>query len=273
MLRLEPRRFRRSRILVFRCCEWVARLLQGRRLYRRRSLDRIVVRSEEIVVEGLPDALDGFTVAHLSDIHAGPFLGRGDLRPVVEAVNAAGVDAVAFTGDFITHDWRDALTVLDEFADLRSRHGTFAVFGNHDYRGREEGRIALAFGDRGVRFLRNERVVLPVGIAIAGVEDLEEGREIELPAPGDVPEILLCHNPGGAARLVSGARPLVLAGHTHGGQIDLPVLRRLGPHHPGLRVDFGPTTLVVSRGLGVVGVPLRYRAPAEVVLVRLVASR
>ena len=61
----------------------------------------------------------------------------------------------------------------------------------------------------------------------------------------------------------------VLSGHTHGTQLDLPLLRRAGPAHPGLRVPFGPTTLIVSRGLGAIGLPLRWGAPAEVVIVNV----
>jgi len=62
---------------------------------------------------------------------------------------------------------------------------------------------------------------------------------------------------------------VVLSGHTHGNQVDLPLLRRLGPTHPGLRLELGRATLIVSRGLGVVALPLRVGAPAEVVRVRL----
>ena len=64
----------------------------------------------------------------------------------------------------------------------------------------------------------------------------------------------------------------MLSGHTHGTQVDLPRLRKLGPQHPGLRVELGGTTLIVSRGLGVVGLPLRIGAPPELVVIRLTAG-
>lgn len=276
--RVAPRRFGRARSLAVTAVERAFHVLGGRRLYRARWLapGRLVVRTEELALADLPRELDGFTLAHLSDLHAGPFLGRGDLAHAVERVSAAAVDAVVLTGDLIAHQWTDALAVLDELAALRSRRGSFAVFGNHDYRGRLEGRIESAYAARGLRFLRNACARLQIGgacVALVGVEDVEEGREVDVDSAraavlsGDV-EVVLCHNPVSApifARL--GAR-LVLSGHTHGGQIDLPVLRRLGPQHPGLRVEFGRTTLIVNRGLGVIGLPLRYGAPAEVVLVR-----
>jgi predicted MPP superfamily phosphohydrolase len=180
----------------------------------------------------------------------------------------------------ITNRWTDALTVLDELARMRSRHGTFAVFGNHDYRGRLEGEIARAFGARGIRFLRNESVRLAEGdahLALVGLEDVEEARVVDVGAAraglhaGDV-EIVLCHNPVSAPLFAGMGARVVLSGHTHGTQIDLPVLRRMGPQHPGLRVDFGSTTLIVNRGLGVTTLPIRVGAPAEIVLVRLQRS-
>ena len=259
--------------------ELASRWLGGRRFYRRRwlSAGRFVVRREDVLVPDLPPELEGFTIAQLSDFHAGPFLRAGDLADVVAAVARAEPDLVALTGDYITHHWSEGLLLLDDLARLSPPAGIFAVFGNHDYRGRQEGRLEAAYAERGVRFLRNAAVRLPGGearLALVGLEDLEEGRVVDLErarsglAPGDV-EVVLCHNPLGAVELARPGCVLVLAGHTHGGQVDLPFLRRLGPRHPGLRVDLGPTTLLVSRGLGVVGVPLRWGAPAEVVLARL----
>ena len=79
-------------------------------------------------------------------------------------------------------------------------------------------------------------------------------------------------NPSAAPHLIGPRTAVVLSGHTHGTQVDLPILRRLGPAHPGLRVELGTATLIVSRGLGVVGLPLRVGAPAEIVLVSLTRS-
>jgi hypothetical protein len=149
------------------------------------------------------------------------------------------------------------------------------VFGNHDYRDRLEGRIAEAYAARGVHFLRNAGA-RPLGdaLVVTGIEDLEEARELDVAAarallePGDV-ELCLCHNPRGARVLARPGCVAVLSGHTHGMQVDLPFVRRLGPDHPGQRVELGPTTLIVSAGLGVVGAPWRVGAPAEVVLLEL----
>lgn len=277
--RVPPRRHSALRLATFRAIERCASWCGGRRAYKRLALSpgRFAVRQERVAVEGLPESLEGFTIAHLSDLHGGSFLAHRDLEHVVAAVNARAPDVVVFTGDFITHHWTDALPLVDDCANLRARHGVFAIFGNHDYRGREEGRIAEAFAARGLRFLRNECVRLVVGgaaVALVGIEDLEEARELDVEAaraslrPGDV-EIVLCHNPSGARVLARATCAAILSGHTHGSQIDLPYLRTLGPKHPGLRVQLGSTALIVSRGLGVVGFPLRLFAPAEVVFVTL----
>lgn len=277
--RVEPRRHGELRLAFFRAVERSCVLLGGRRLYRARHLarGRFALREEWVRVEQLPAALEGFLVAQLSDFHGGPFLGRGDLAAVVEAVNEREPDLCALTGDYITHRWHDALPLAEDLGRLCARHGTFAVFGNHDYRKREERLIAQAYGGVGIRFLCNESARIAVGdatLAVVGLEDLEEARQVDLDAarrglrPGDV-ELLLCHNPLAAAQLARAGCAAILAGHTHGTQIDLPFLRELGPKHPGARVELGPTTLIVNRGLGVVGLPLRVGAPAEVVLLRL----
>lgn len=281
-LRARVRRHSRAFLALADTLEVACATLGGRALYRRRHLSRagLHVRRERVLVPDLPAGLEGLRIAQLSDLHAGRFLGRGDLREVVEVVNEARPDVVALTGDYISHHWSDALRCVDDLARLEARLACVAVFGNHDYRDRAEARIEEAFAAAGVRFLRNagERHDTGEGVlALTGLEDLEESRHIDLAAarrdlrPGDV-EVLLCHNPSAAPSLAREGCAVVLSGHTHGTQIDLPGLRRFGPPHPGLRLELGPTTAIVSRGLGVVALPLRVHSPAEVVLVELHAE-
>ncbi|MFN9786005.1 MAG: metallophosphoesterase [Planctomycetia bacterium] len=283
-VRVAPRRFSRARLAAFRAVERACVLFGGRAFYRARHLapGRFLLREERVRVAGLPPALEGFRVAQLSDLHGGGFLGAGDLRHVVAAVEALAPDAVALTGDYITHAIEDSFPLVEDLARLRPRHGVWAVFGNHDYKARREGELVARLAARGVRFLRNEcaRIAVDGGargrawIAFTGLEDLEEGKRVDLASaraglrPGDI-EVCLCHNPAGARWLAREGCVAILAGHTHGTQIDWPFLRTLGPKHPGTRLQLGPTTLLVSRGLGVVGAPLRIGAPAEVVVLRL----
>jgi predicted MPP superfamily phosphohydrolase len=276
-LRQPPRRFRRAFTRLGRVTERVCAALGGRALYRARSLAqaRIRVRTEVARVPGLDPALEGFTVAHVSDLHGGWFVGPGDLSPFVERVHALRPDAIALTGDFVTHGAHEIERVAAELRRLRAPLGVFAVFGNHDYRGRAEARIAAALPN--AQFLRNECARVERGgarVAFVGLEDLEEGRVIDLDAaraalaPGDV-EIVLCHNPLAARAIARPGCAAILAGHTHAHQVDLPYLRRFGPKHPGVRVRLGDTLLVVSRGVGAVGLPLRVGAPSEIVQLRL----
>ncbi len=275
-IRQKPRRHSLVRRAMVRSIELACRTLGGRAFYRWRFLGpgRLVERCETLRVAGFPRAL---RVAQLSDLHAGSFLGRGDLRHVLERVGAHAPDVIALTGDFITHSPRELERVLDDIGRLRAPLGVFAVLGNHDYRGRQDPWIVAQLAARGVRTLRNESVRLELGggaLCVVGVEDLEESKQLDFAAAradvraGDF-ELVLSHHPALAQYAARERCIAVLSGHTHGAQLDLPLLRRAGPAHPGLRVEFGPTTLIVSRGLGAIGVPLRLGAPAEVLIVNV----
>lgn len=279
-LRQPHRRHSRLRRRVFELSARATAALGGRALYRRSFLarGRFRVREERVVVPDLPHGLVGFRIAQLSDLHGGPFLRAGDLDDVVAEVDRLEPDLAVITGDWITDHWSEALPLVHDLGRLRARHGTFAVFGNHDYRERAEARIAEAARAAGIEHLRDSCRRIDTGrgvLAVVGLEDLEEARALDPAAArrgvraGDV-ELVLCHNPSGAPALARPGCCCVLSGHTHGSQVRW--LQHLGPPHPGLRVDFGPTALIVSRGLGVVGFPWRWGAPAEIVLVRLEAA-
>jgi len=279
-VRQTPRRHSRFRLGVARFAERACAAIGGRVFYRLRHLarGRFVVRSETAFVPDLPAELEGFSIVQISDVHGGSFVGPGDLADVVEAANALAPDVIALTGDFVTHHAREVERVAADLARLSARRGVYAVFGNHDYRGRAEASIEAALS--GARFLRNDCARIACGaahVAIVGIEDLEEGRIVDLELarsgvePGDV-EIVLCHNPLGARAIARAGCAAILSGHTHAGQIDLPFLRRLGPVHPGLRVVLGETLLVTSRGVGAVGVPLRIGAPSEIVHLRILRA-
>lgn len=281
-VRVPPRRHSALRIGLCALLQRGLRALGGRFLYRRLHLapGRFELRRETVRVAGLPASLDGYLVAQLSDVHAGAFVGPGDLRHVVDAVRAEAPDLVVLTGDVITSHWRESLLVRDDLARLEPPDGAFGVFGNHDYHDREEGRIVAAYAEVGWTFLRDETARVERGdgaLAIVGLEDLEEAKRVDLEAArrgvrdGDV-ELVLCHNPEGARVVAREQCAAVLSGHTHGGQIVLPFGPPLGPPHPGDRRDLGTTAAITSRGLGALVLPFRRGAPAEVVLIRLEAA-
>lgn len=273
---MAPRRLSLLRRATFFLAEQLAARLGGRRLYRWCCLSegRLRVRRETIEVAGLPPSLEGLSVLHMSDVHGGLFLGEGDLDHASELVRHLEPDFVCWTGDYIVRRPAEIAGVLPALRRCTGLLGTFAVFGNHDYKERREGEIAAALAESGWTFLRNECVQLEVRgerVAVGGIEDLEEGRGVDVAeATRCFASSALCvglsHGPQAAPEFARCGAHVVLSGHSHGTQVDLPLLRELGPAHPGLRVELGATALIVNRGLGVIGAPVRVGAPAEVVL-------
>ncbi len=282
-LRRPPRRYSRATLRLARCVESTAALLFGRRLYARRLRPgRLRLRRVDVPIADLPAPFDGFRIAHVSDLHAGPFLDAASLEPVVDLVAAARPDLLAVTGDLITHGVEDGLPLAAPLGRIGARHGGVLVFGNHDYRARREGELAAAFADHGIRALRNEGFALErdgARLFVAGLEDVEEGKVVDLDAAlagraaGET-TLLLSHHPETARRLAGRGVDLVLSGHTHGGQIVVagrPLLRGFdGPRLEGLHeVPEGGTRVFVTTGLGVLVLPLRVGAPPEVALLTL----
>lgn len=278
-LRLPPRRYSNLRVQLFR---WTQRLLErlgARRFYRAWALapGKFEVRRERVEVPDLPEDLDGVRVVQWSDLHAGPYLGPHSLDAVVAATVELQPDLFVLTGDYITEVVDEGLFLGEVFGRIRPRLGSFAVFGNHDYRERREAELEAAYADAGVRFLRNRTVHLEVGaasLAITGLEDVEEGRgdpaeALEGLRSGE-PRLVLVHNPYVAERLDGPDVIAVFSGHTHGRQVNVPPLRWFAPHHPGDRrtMPSGAVSLV-SRGLGALGLPLRLAARADVVCLEL----
>lgn len=287
-LRRPPRRYSGTRLALYGAVRWLGtRALRGRAAYGR-WLARGGVRCErlELAVPGLPPAADGLRLVQLSDVHAGPFLDEAALQPALDLARSFAPHLLALTGDFITDSADDAALLGRAFAGVPAPLGKFAVFGNHDYRHRREGELVAWLRRQGVRALRNEAVVLEHGgarVLVAGLEDIEESHGADLAATlrgsdGREPlRVLLCHHPDVVDALPPGLFHLVLSGHSHGGQLVLP---GVGPLARGwlprrVRGDFalpGGGRLHVNRGLGVLVVPLRVGAPAEVTCVTFRAA-
>jgi len=244
-------------------------------------------RELEIGVPGLPGALDGLTVLHLSDFHAGtPSLNVRTLRKAAALGVAWQPDLVALTGDILSHGRaRDA--VVRAMEGLRPPLGILAVLGNHDVGDTNDpfsrGIVIDDWGSAPVTVLRDEAVVIESRgheIEIAGVDPalfaLGTNRPPEeLFSRPEAFRILLSHFPDVPAQMRPGTCALALCGHLHGGQICLPTPRgKLRLSHRSYRYDEGVyedpgTTVVVSRGLGTTLVPFRVMARPEVCLLRL----
>jgi predicted MPP superfamily phosphohydrolase len=240
----------------------------------------------DVPIEGLPAALQGFTIAQVSDVHVGPTIGRDYVASIVEAVNRLEVDAVAVTGDLVDGSVGELAAHVEPLRGLRSRHGTFFVTGNHEYYSGAPAWIA-ALRRLGMRVLLNEHAVLRAGgasLVLAGVTDHSAGHfdaaqrsdpaAALAGAPADAAvRILLAHQPRSAPAAAQAGFDLQLSGHTHGGQF-LPwtfFVRLQQPFTAGLH-RLGRLRVYVSRGTGYWGPPKRFGAPSEITRIRLVAA-
>jgi hypothetical protein len=238
------------------------------------------VRRLEVPIAALPVGLDGYRIAHLSDLHIGTLTRAGEASRWVAATNRLGADLVAITGDLLSTGSGFHGEVTETLSALRARHGVFACLGNHDYY--EEDALCLALDQVGVRVLRNEGVAVGadggegdgVALFVAGVEDLWRGT-VDLAAAlagrGARPVVLLAHNPDLFPAAAEAGAALTLAGHTHAGQIALPFLvERLGLAHLSTRFAAGlfargDAKLFVHAGLGTTGPAVRIGAAPEIV--------
>jgi predicted MPP superfamily phosphohydrolase len=234
----------------------------------------------EVRLEGLPAAFDGIRIVIVSDIHAGPHFGPDDMTRVVEAANAPRPDLVVLLGDFVARQPADVEIVVAGASKLRAPLGLYAVLGNHDY-WLDPQRISEPLERAGIQLLRNRGTPIERNGArlwLAGLEDLRQGRP-ELSAAmtgaweGDF-TVVLAHNPMLIRQVEQRGLPLLLAGHTHGGQVQLPLIGALIlpiPDHTlseGL-LKRGRSQIYVSRGVGVGTPPVRLGARPEVPLLVL----
>jgi predicted MPP superfamily phosphohydrolase len=244
------------------------------------------VREVDVPVVGLPAALQGFTIAQISDIHIGPTIKGPYLQAIVNAVNALGADAVAVTGDLVDGRVHDLALHVAPLAALRSRHGTFFVTGNHEYYSGADEWIA-ELRRLGVQVLMNEHVVLRhdgAHLVMAGVADTSahhfDPRHRSDPqraitgAPADAGlRVLLAHQPRSAEAAANAGFDVQLSGHTHGGQYwpwNL-LVRLQQPYTAGLH-KLKKLWVYTSRGTGYWGPPLRLGAPSEITRLRFVAA-
>lgn len=239
----------------------------------------------DVALDGLAPELDGFTIAQISDIHVGATIKNGYVRNIVERVNALAPDMVALTGDAVDGDVQRLRSDTAPLGDLKARHGTFFVTGNHEYYSGAQQWIA-EFQRLGMRTLANEHVVIDhdgAPLVIAGVNDYAAGhvdpsqrsdpRAAAAGSPDGVLKILLAHQPRSAAEAVQAGFDLQLSGHTHGGQF-WPwnhAVRMQQPYTAGLH-RLGRMWVYTSRGTGYWGPPKRFGAPSEITLIRLVAK-
>jgi predicted MPP superfamily phosphohydrolase len=236
---------------------------------------RVQVSRHDVRIPGLPGPLAGLRVAQISDVHLpGNQLAA---RATLEHIRRERPEVVVLNGD-MTETAR-ALSQVSEFASAaRGTLGTVAVLGNWEYRAGAVGdRARGAYRDAGVELLVNQTKFLEVGgasLALVGLDDALLGRpslsRARAGSHSPAVEIWVVHEPNFADHSPPepGTRPaILLAGHTHGGQIRIPLMPPVRPSGAGrflegwYRDTFAP--LYVSRGIGTTGIPARFRCPAE----------
>ncbi len=243
-----------------------------------------VVNEVAVKLPGLPKALDGFSIVHLSDIHVGPVIRRRFMDELVRRCNALRSDLVCITGDLVDGHVASLAPAVSALSELKSRHGTYFVTGNHEYYW-SDAAWAEALERMDVHVLRNRHVRIgdtAASFDLVGVDDwsagkmgFSQGYDLAAATAGRDSErasVLLAHQPSNWKVAAREGMGLQLSGHTHGGQF-FPftlAVSAIWEHDAGLFHE-GDRHLYVSRGTGFWGPPLRVGAPPEIVRVTLLA--
>jgi uncharacterized protein len=255
----------------------------------RAALWDITTPETTIVLPRLPRALDGFSIALLTDVHIGPMLDGRFLRQLVEQTNRLRPDLIAIAGDLVDGSVAQIGHHVAELQGLRSKYGTHFVTGNHEYYAGADPWIAF-LQSLGIDVLLNRKKTIGdasksgASFDLAGVPDALAGRaggeepQLERALLGRDPErelVVLAHQPVQIVQAAGVGAGLQLSGHTHGGQLfPFGSLARIAqPYLAGLyRHQASETQIYVSRGSGFWGPPMRVLAPAEISVLRLTSG-
>lgn len=243
-------------------------------LYERHALR---LESHDVTIDGLPTALDGLRVGLITDIHRGKWVSHDDVEAAGQRLMSAGPDIIVLGGDYVT--WGDRAYVApaaEALGALRAPEGVFAILGNHD----DDREVPAALSAQGISVLKDARTRLQIrneALELAGIRFWTR-------RPSDIaavlrgargPVVLLAHDPRRLFEAAALGVPLVLSGHTHGGQVVLPglgaVAARKFPVVAGLARN-DRTSIFVSRGVGTVYVPVRVSCPPDVAVLTLRAG-
>lgn len=250
--------------------------------YARFAEPRLLVTHEEtILLPGATEASPSIRIALFGDPHIGMFGHAMPIERIVERINGEGVDAVFLAGDLTYHP--DAENIPEDFAALANLNAPlFAVLGNHDvgFPGNNLSDATLAtLGEAGATIMHNRAVEVEIGgqrVVVSGASDLWQRQQdfgFSAALPQGKPVILLTHNPDTALVVPdSFTYDLMLAGHTHGGQVRIPGIYRsflpvTGPFDKELHrfpTPAGERLVYVTTGTGMVGVPMRFLMPPRV---------
>ncbi|BFZ13039.1 hypothetical protein BsWGS_16078 [Bradybaena similaris] len=251
------------------------------------------VKHVTVKLKDLPSSLDGLSIVQLSDIHLGPTVGRSKLTRIVEIVNTENPDVVVITGDLVDASVGHLKEAAEPLKDIRSLHGKFFVTGNHEYYTGDVDNWFIYLRSLGFTVLHNSNVKISSAdnqghICLAGTDDIQaditryEGHTFDLDravgsCSSDTPVILLAHQPRAAKKALDSKYriDLVLAGHTHGGQMFPMMIGAyfLNPFFAGL-YQYGDrgSQVYVSQGTLYWGIPMRLATTMEITRITLVKA-
>jgi uncharacterized protein len=242
--------------------------------YERHELE---VTRVPVTVAGLPQALEGLRVGLLTDIHRSLLVSHADVARAVTALMNERPDLIVLGGDYVTYGDRQYVGPSAEaLAPLSAPYGVFGILGNHD----DEHDMPAALTKNGVQMLKDARTRITINgeaLNLLGIRFwTRRGADIAPLLRGATgPTILLAHDPRRLTEAAALAIPLVLSGHTHGGQVVLPLVGAIAAQKfpvvagTGRR---GQTTIFVSRGVGTIYLPVRVNCPPEAAILTLAAT-
>jgi uncharacterized protein len=228
----------------------------------------------DVSVARLPDALAGLRIGLITDVHRSLWVSEEDVAHAVTALMAERPDLIVLGGDYVTEFDRQYMTPSAEaLAPLSAPHGVFGILGNHD----DDHEMPAALAKNGVQMLKDARTRLTIRnetVDLVGIRFWTK-RQIDiadLTRDAAPMTVLLAHDPRRLTEAAALGVPLVLSGHTHGGQVVLPIVGAIAAHKFPVVAGQGRrdrTTMFVSRGVGTVYVPIRVNCPPEVAVLRL----
>jgi len=247
---------------------------------------RLVLRDTRITLPSWPANFKGMRIAVISDLHAGsPFITIDKIHQIVEMTNAARPDLILMPGDFVIQGvpggrFMEPEDMASALKGLRARFGVFATLGNHDwwYNGQ---RVKKSLENAGITVLENDAAMIErdgAAIWVVGIGDKWEGNPDIAKALARVndsaPIVALTHNPD-IFPPIPARVALTIAGHTHGGQVALPIIGRpivpsdYGERYAAGHIVEGSKHLFVTTGVGTSILPVRFRVPPEISLLTI----
>jgi uncharacterized protein len=239
--------------------------------------NHLVLERKTVAIPTLPESLEGFRIVLLSDFHLGPYTQMSLINRSIEMANSLKPDLILLGGDFVYAHVDPIFEIAPALTRLNAKQGVFSVLGNHDhYNGPET--IVQSLRAASIPVLMNEGVTLG-SLYLAGIDSVWAGQPDPRAAfakrSNEPTTLVLVHEPDYVDQLVHQTNlDLQISGHTHGGQIRLPLIGQIyfpewGEVYSAGLYKVRQSQLYVSRGIGVIGLPFRFDCPPEVTEITL----